>query len=70
VHDLLLAIHRDKSLYVGHTRDPNKPRDETFQMDEAAAELASAVLDMGEWLSLQGAVCLKQFAARGQLCTA
>ncbi|KAF5837577.1 putative ATP-dependent RNA-helicase [Dunaliella salina] len=37
----------DKSLYIGHTRDPNKPKDETFQMDEAAAELASAVLDMG-----------------------
>ena len=37
-------------MYVGHTRDPNRPRDETFQMDEAAAELASAVLDMGGWL--------------------
>ena len=39
---------RDQSLFIGHTRDPNKPKDETFQMDEAAAELASAVLDMGE----------------------
>ena len=35
-------------MFISHTRDPNKPKDETFQMDEAAAELASAVLDMGE----------------------
>jgi len=56
-----LFAPRDKALYVGHTRDPNKPPDETFQMDEAAAELASAVLDMGEqakrWVHIL--ICLR-----------